>query len=97
MILGIGGWLVVGLLVGFIISKIVNLRGDDPRFGIFVATGGAIVAAILYTLLSGAGVSAFNPWSLLFASVGAIIGAVTWHIVRSRYTVREIYTSRRSY
>jgi uncharacterized membrane protein YeaQ/YmgE (transglycosylase-associated protein family) len=97
MILGIGGWLIVGLVIGFIASKLVNLRGDDPRFGIFVAIGGGLVLAIGYTIVSGAGISAFNPRSLIFAAVGASIGAVLWHIIRSRYTTREIYTSRRSY
>ena len=62
-----------------------------------VACGGAIVAAALYTMISGAGVSAWNVWSLLFATIGAVAGAVTWHTVRARYVSREAYTTRRSY
>jgi uncharacterized membrane protein YeaQ/YmgE (transglycosylase-associated protein family) len=97
MILGVIGWIVVGLLIGFIASKVVNLRGDDPMGGIGVAGIGAIVAAVLYTIISGAGVSAWNVWSLFWAAIGAIVGVVTWHLVRSRYVSKAPQTHRRSY
>lgn len=95
--LGILGWLVVGLLVGFVASKVVNLRGDDPRFGIGAAVLGAVVAAVVYTVASGAGVSAWNAWSLLWAAVGATVGAVAWHAIRSRSISHDSYVARRSY
>ena len=97
MILGIFGWIVVGLIVGFIATKVVDLHGDDPRLGPAAACGGAIVAASLYTMISGAGVSAWNVWSILCAAIGAIAAVVTWHVVRSRSVSREAYTTRRSY
>jgi uncharacterized membrane protein YeaQ/YmgE (transglycosylase-associated protein family) len=97
MILGIISWLVVALIVGFIASKVVNLRGDDPLLGFAAACGGALIAAVFYTLISGAGVSAWNPWSLLMAATGAIIGVAGWHVVRSRSISRESHTRRSSY
>ena len=97
MLFGIIGWIVVGLVVGFIVSKLVNLRGDDPRLSIGVAAVGAVVAAALYSLISGAGVSPWNPWSLFWATIGAVIGAVAWHAVRSRYISHARYEPRRSY
>lgn len=97
MILGIIGWLVVALVVGFIASKVVNLRGDDPRLGVAASCGGALVAAALYTVISGAGVSAWNLWSLLMAATGAVIGVVGWHVVRSRSISHESHTHRSSY
>ena len=97
MLIGIIGWIAVGLLVGFIATKAVDLHGDDPRLGAVAACGGAIVAAILYTVISGAGVSAWNLWSILFAALGAVAAVVTWHAVRSRYVSRESYTRRSSY
>lgn len=97
MILGILGWLLVATFVGFISSKLVNLRGDDPKLGVFAACFGGVLAAIVYTVMSGAGVSAWNPWSLLVAAVGAIIGVTAWHLVRSRSISHETQTHRRSY
>jgi len=97
IIVGIVGWLVVGLLVGFIATKVVNLRGDDPLLGYGAACGGALVAAVLYTLISGAGITSFNIWSLIYAAIGSVVTIVTWHMVRSRFVSREAYTTRRSY
>jgi uncharacterized membrane protein YeaQ/YmgE (transglycosylase-associated protein family) len=97
MIVGIISWIVVGLIIGFIASKAVNLHGDDPRLGIGVAAGGAVVAAALYSLFSGSGVTAWNPWGVLFAAIGALTGVVIWHAIRSRYVSRERYVPRKSY
>ena len=97
VLLGIVEWIVVGLLIGFIATKFVNLRGDDPRLGIFVAAGGAVVAAALYSFFSGTGVGAWTPWTLVAAAVGATAGAVVWHAVRSRYVSHERYVPRSSY
>lgn len=97
MLLGILGWIAVGLLVGFVASKLVNLRGDDPRLGIGVAVGGAVVCAALYSVVSGEGVHPWGPWSLVFAATGATVGAAVWHAIRSRYVSHDRYVPRRSY
>ena len=97
MFIGIVGWIAMGLLVGFVTGKIVNLRGDDPRLGLAVTCMGAIFGAVLYTIISGAGVSRWNLWSLMFATLGAIAAAVVWHLVRSRFVSHAAYTTRRSY
>lgn len=97
MFMGFIGWVVVGLLVGFIVSKVLDLHGDDPRLGIGIAVAGAIVGATLYTVISGAGVSAFNVWSLIFAAVGAGAGVAGWHLIRSKSVSRAPYSRRSSY
>ena len=97
MLMGIVVWIVVGVIVGFIVSKVLDLHGDDPRFGIGAAVGGAVVAAALYSMISGSAVTAWNPWSLLFAAIGAAVGNAAWHGVRSRFISHESYTRRRSY
>jgi len=96
MLIGIIGWVVVGLAVGFIVSKVLDLHGDDPLLGIGVSVGGAIVFAVIYTVISGAGVSPFNIWSLLFAAIGAGVGTATWHLIRSKYVSHAIYSRRSS-
>src|SRR3954453_23196582 len=97
MLLGIIGWIVVGCVVGFVASKMINLRGDDPRLGIGVAAGGAILAGALYSMFSGNGVSAWNPRCSAVAAGGAVVGAAVWHGVRSRYVSNERQTTRSSY
>jgi uncharacterized membrane protein YeaQ/YmgE (transglycosylase-associated protein family) len=97
VILAVVEWVVVGLVVGFVASKLVNLHGDDPKLGVFSAVGGAVVGAALYTLFSGAGMGAWVPWALACAALGAAGGALAWHAVRSRSISRERYVPRRSY
>ena len=97
MILGIIGWLIVAIVVGFIASRLVDLHGDDPLFGFGAAVAGALVAATVYTLVTGAGVSAWNLWSLIWATVGAVVASALWHAVRSRYVSHDVGTRRSSY
>jgi len=79
MLVGVFGWIVLGTIVGFIASKIVSLRGDDPRMGIAASAVGALIGGWLYTLLSGAGVTPFNPKSLVFAAIAAALVLVAFH------------------
>ena len=90
-------WIAVGLAVGFAGNRVVNIRGDDPLFGVAAATGGALLGGILYALLGGAGVSAWTWWGLASAALGAIAAAVAWHALRSRSISREAYKPRSSY
>ena len=84
MLFGILGWLVVGLMVGFIANKLVNLRNDDPGLGMIVGVVSAALGGWLYGLIAGSPITGFNPWSLLFAAVGAAVGLFIWHGWRAR-------------
>jgi uncharacterized membrane protein YeaQ/YmgE (transglycosylase-associated protein family) len=97
MLFGIIGWVIVGLAVGFIVSKVLDLHGDDPLLGIGISVGGAVVFAVIYTVISGAGVSSFNVWSLLFAAIGAGAGTATWHLIRSKSVSHAPYSRRSSH
>jgi uncharacterized membrane protein YeaQ/YmgE (transglycosylase-associated protein family) len=97
MFLSIVGWIVVGSIVGFIASKVVNLRGDDPRLGIGVAVGGALVAGVLYSVISGAGMSDWSTRAFMLAAVGAGAGVAIWHLLRSRYASHAPQSNRNSF
>jgi uncharacterized membrane protein YeaQ/YmgE (transglycosylase-associated protein family) len=79
MLIGIAGWIVLGLIAGFITSKLVNLRGDDPKLGIWLAAAGALIGGWLYSLISGSAVTGFNARSLLFAAIAAVVALAGWH------------------
>ncbi|MGB7159118.1 MAG: GlsB/YeaQ/YmgE family stress response membrane protein [Tepidisphaeraceae bacterium] len=95
MLMGLS-WIAIGVLVAYIVTKRVNLRGDDPRFDYGLSIAGAIVGGVVFKLFSDAPVSRFNAWSLIFAAVGAILVLAIWHITRTRGPYK-IPTSRRSY
>jgi uncharacterized membrane protein YeaQ/YmgE (transglycosylase-associated protein family) len=79
MLIGVAGWIVLGLIAGFIATKLVNLRGDDPRMGICLAAGAALIGGWLYSLFSGSAVTGFNAKSLMFAAIAAVVALVVWH------------------
>jgi uncharacterized membrane protein YeaQ/YmgE (transglycosylase-associated protein family) len=84
MLIGILGWVVLGVIAGFIATKLVNLRGDDPRIGTAAAGAGAFVGGWMYSLISGNPVTYFNVHSLFFAAVAAVLVLVAWHGWRAR-------------
>lgn len=97
MILSILSWVAIGLLVGFVTGKLIDLHGDDPRFGMAAAAIGAVVAGVLYILISGSDGSVWHAWSLLWGLVGAVVSVIAWHLVRSRFVSRAAYVPRSSY
>lgn len=84
MFLAIVGWVAVGLIVGFVASRVIDLRGDDPRLGIGLAATAAIAGGWLFSVISGSTVALFNVWGLLFAGIAAVAAVIVWHIVRHR-------------
>jgi uncharacterized membrane protein YeaQ/YmgE (transglycosylase-associated protein family) len=82
MLIGVVGWIVLGIIAGFIASKVVSLRGDDPKMGICLAAFGALMGGWLYSLISGAAVTSFNPRSLMFAALAAGVVLVAFHAWR---------------
>ena len=91
-----GSWALIGLIIGFIASKIVT-TSDAPGLGIIATTGSAIVIAAAWSIIGGHGLSEFTFKSLIFAAIGGVAGAVIWHAVRSRFVSHEVQTVRRSY
>ena len=82
MIAGLVGWVALGLILGFIASKVVNLKGDDPLMGILLGAGGAVAGGAIYTVITHNSVTAFNMTSLLIAGIGAVAVLAGWHTMR---------------
>lgn len=86
--MGIFSWIVVGIIAG-ILAKVI-LPGRDP--GGFLLTpligmGGAIVGGLVFRLLGGVGATGFNPWSIVVATVGALILLFVYRLFAGRKTV----------
>jgi uncharacterized membrane protein YeaQ/YmgE (transglycosylase-associated protein family) len=76
------GWLVLGLIAGFIGSKIVNKRGEGFILDIVLGVVGAIVGGFLFELIGHAGVTGFNLYSMFVAIIGSVVVLVAYHAVR---------------
>lgn len=90
------GWALAGVVVGVIATRLVELRGDDPRISIGLAALAAVVGAWAYNWISGTPVALFNLWTLLFAVLAASAAVAAWHVARSRGTYKQP-SYRRSY
>ena len=85
--MGILAWIVVGLIAGAL-AKLI-MPGDDPGgiiVTILIGIVGAFVGGFVVNLLGGAGVSGFNIWSILVATLGAIILLAVYRLVAPRMT-----------
>lgn len=78
-------WIVLGLLAGFIASKIVNRRGEGVVLDIILGVFGAVIGGWIFRALGTAGATGFNLWSLLVAVVGAVVLLFIGHAVRRSF------------
>jgi uncharacterized membrane protein YeaQ/YmgE (transglycosylase-associated protein family) len=82
MNMSILAWLVLGLVAGFIGSKIVNRTGEGLVLDIVLGIVGALVGGYLFSMFGAAGVTGFNIYSLFVAVVGAVLLLIAFHAVR---------------
>ena len=77
-------WIILGLIAGFIGSKIVNKSGEGFFLDIILGIVGAIVGGWLFTLVGASPVNGLNIYSLFVAVVGAIIVLMVYHMLVRR-------------
>lgn len=82
------GWILLGLISGFIASKVVSGEGQGCLVDIALGLVGAVVGGGLFSLIGGHDVMRFNLYSILVATVGAIIVLVVYHAIMGRKTLR---------
>jgi len=81
------GWIVLGLIAGFIGSKIVNKTGSGVVLDIVLGIVGAIVGGFLFAEFGAQGVTGFNLYSMFVAIVGAIVVLVIYHAIAGRRAI----------
>jgi uncharacterized membrane protein YeaQ/YmgE (transglycosylase-associated protein family) len=72
-------WLILGLISGFIASKIVNKQGQGVILDIVLGIVGAFVGGFVFSKLGAASITGFNIYSMFVAVVGAVIVLVLYH------------------
>ena len=72
-------WIVLGLLAGFIGSKIVNKRGEGMLLDIILGIVGAVIGGWIFNALGASGVTGVNLYSLFVAVIGSILFLVVYH------------------
>ena len=75
-------WIVLGLIAGFIASKIVNRRGEGFVLDVLLGVVGAVLGGMIFRLFGMRGVSGVNLHSLIVAVAGAVLVLIAYHALR---------------
>ena len=75
-------WIVLGLVAGFIGSKLVNRTGEGFVLDIALGIVGAVVGGWLFNRFGAAGVTGLNLYILLVAVIGSVLFLVLYHAIR---------------
>ncbi len=87
--MGIITWIVVGLIAG-LLGKLV-MPGDDPGgiiVTILIGIVGAFIGGFVVSIFGGTGVTGFNIWSIIVATIGAIILLAIYRMLVGQRTAR---------
>jgi uncharacterized membrane protein YeaQ/YmgE (transglycosylase-associated protein family) len=82
--MSIVAWIVLGLIAGFIASKLVNKSGEGVVLDIVLGVVGAVVGGWLFSLLGMGGVSGLNIYSLVVAVIGAVVLLIAYHAITGK-------------
>jgi uncharacterized membrane protein YeaQ/YmgE (transglycosylase-associated protein family) len=87
MDMSILGWIVLGLLAGWIASSIVDNGGKGPLLDMALGIVGALVGGSIFDALGAVPVTGFNLYSLFVAVVGAVVVLLLFHAIAGRRRV----------
>ena len=78
-------WLILGLVSGFIASKLINRTGEGLILDIVLGVVGAFVGGFIFThFFHAGGVSGLNLYSMFVAVVGAVVVLLLYRLVPRR-------------
>lgn len=77
-------WIILGLVSGFIASKIVNKAGEGILMDMVLGIVGALVGGWIFAAVGHSGVTGINLYSVFVSVIGAIIVLFVYHAVRGR-------------
>lgn len=80
-------WLVVGLIAGFIASKLVNRSGGSLVLDLVLGIVGAMVGGFLFNQFGAHGATGINLYSIAVAVVGSIVVLLIYHALAGRRSI----------
>lgn len=80
--MGVITWIILGLVAGFIASKIVDRHGEGILLDVVLGVVGALVGGWVFSLIGAHGVTGFNLYSLMVAVAGSILILLVYHGLR---------------
>jgi uncharacterized membrane protein YeaQ/YmgE (transglycosylase-associated protein family) len=78
------GWVLLGIIAGFIGSKLVNSQGQGLLLNTVLGIVGAIVGGLLFNLFGASSITGFNIYSMIVAVVGSVLVLWIYHALIGR-------------
>ncbi|AHY48333.1 putative membrane protein (plasmid) [Rubrobacter radiotolerans] len=83
--MGLISWIVVGLIAGLLAKWIMPGEGPGGLLvTLILGMAGASVGGFLVGLIGGTGATGFNIWSILVATLGAIVLLFIYNLIARR-------------
>ena len=79
--IGIISWIILGLIAGYIGSKIVDKQGQGFWLNIALGIVGALVGGFVFDFFGSTGVTGLNIWSMIVAIVGSVVVLLIYNAV----------------
>ena len=77
-------WLVVGLIAGFLASKVINKTGEGLVLDIVLGVVGALVGGFIFNMLGQSAPNGINLYSIFVAFIGSVVVLLVYHMVVRR-------------
>ena len=79
--MSIFAWIILGLIAGFVASKIINRTGEGVILDVLLGIAGAVVGGWLFHAFGMRGVTGLNLYSMLVATIGAAVFLIVYHVL----------------
>jgi uncharacterized membrane protein YeaQ/YmgE (transglycosylase-associated protein family) len=80
-------WLVVGLIAGFLASKVINRTGEGLILDIVLGVVGAVVGGFIFNMIGHSAPTGINLYSIFVAFIGSVVVLLIYHMVVRRRTL----------
>ena len=81
--MGILAWIVIGIIAGWIAEQVTK-TSMGLMMNLVIGVVGAFVGGFLMSIIGGQGITGFNIWSLIVATLGAIVLILIVNAVRRK-------------
>lgn len=82
--MSIVSWILLGLIAGFIGSKLVDAQGQGLWLDMALGIIGAIVGGFIFSIFGASGITGFNIYSMIVAIIGSVIVLWIYHTIVPR-------------